>query len=169
MAKAEAQRPPPPLAPGKKKFSLNELKAHAGQQEIDEGSGAVSMKTPILMSVVGRVYDVTSGVEFFGPGGAYEMFAGRDGTYNLGVMSMKKKTLDKFDHTYDQEEKETLADWLAYFDHKYGRPIGELTSHEHRVKLSDLPRATKIPFNGGASADDAEADDVKDAQLASKL
>jgi membrane-associated progesterone receptor component len=37
----------------------------------------------ILMGVRGRVYDVTAGANFYGPGGPYEGFAGRDASRGL--------------------------------------------------------------------------------------
>eukprot|EP00415_Alexandrium_ostenfeldii_P002179 UN2179 len=81
------------------------------------------------------------------------MFAGHDGTYNLAVMSLKKQTLDKFEYELDDDDKECLADWLAYFDNRYSRPIGTLSGKRHAVSLGDLPRAKKIPFS------DVEDDD----------
>uniref|UniRef100_A0A7S4UUI2 Cytochrome b5 heme-binding domain-containing protein n=1 Tax=Alexandrium monilatum TaxID=311494 RepID=A0A7S4UUI2_9DINO len=141
--------PPPPLDPADKAFTAEELLQHDGQRA----------GVPILTSVLGRVYDVTFGKEFFGKGGPYEMFAGHDGTYNLAVMSLKKQTLDKFKYELDDEDKECLADWIAYFDNRYSRPIGTLSGKQHSVSLQDLPRATKIPFSdmGGDEEPDAPA------------
>lgn len=132
--------PPPPLAPKDRGFTAQELLTHNGQHE----------GVPILTSVLGRVYDVTVAKDLFGPGGPYEMFAGHDGTYNLAVMSLKKQTLDKFDYELDDDDKECLADWIAYFDNRYQQPIGELREGQHAVTLRELPRATKIPFSSTA-------------------
>jgi len=87
-------------------------------------------------------------VEHFGPNGPYGLFAYHDGTYNLAVMTMKKTTLDRFKYELDEEEKQSLADWIAYFDHRYGAPVGQL-QEKHCITLSDLPRALKISFGGG--------------------
>eukprot|EP00927_Polykrikos_kofoidii_P077993 TRINITY_DN74877_c0_g1_i1.p1 TRINITY_DN74877_c0_g1~~TRINITY_DN74877_c0_g1_i1.p1 ORF type:complete len:471 (-),score=76.26 TRINITY_DN74877_c0_g1_i1:95-1438(-) len=150
----DSAKPPPPLEPGDRCFTLADLRVHDGR-----GEGPPQL----LTSVLGRVYDVTSGKEFFGSGGPYEMFAGRDGTYNLAVMTLKKGTLDKFEYEFDDDDKECLSDWIAYFDNRYGRPLGVLSDHAHPVSLCDLPRATKIPFSGvGAS-------EASSAQPASKL
>jgi len=139
--------PPPPLEPLGRDFTPAEMLEHDGQQE----------GRPILTSVLGRVYDVTIGKEFFGRGGPYEMFAGHDGTYNLAVMSLKKQTLDKFEYELDDEDKECLADWIAYFDNRYSRPIGKLNGKQHSVSLRDLPRAKKIPFSDMGGEDDPPA------------
>jgi heme oxygenase len=127
--------PPPPLEPLHESFKLADIRqgSQSGQ---------------ILTSVLGRVYDVTVGKEFFGKGGPYEIFAGHDGTYNLAAMTLKAKTLDKFTYEFDDEEKQTLADWIAYFDHRYGRPLGQIADAQHCITLSDLPLAEKIPFSG---------------------
>lgn len=128
--------PPPPMPAADKAITASELRRHNGSKA----------GMPILTSVLGRVYDVTVAKDLFGKGGPYEMFAGHDGTYNLAVMSLQKKTLDVFDYELEEEEKEALADWLAYFDKRYDRPIGMLSDREHSYELADLPRATKIPF-----------------------
>lgn len=140
----EAKKPPPPLPVGDQKFLAKELLRYNGKTKGME----------ILTSVLGRVYDVSSGAEFFGPSGPYEMFSGHDGTYNLAVMSLKQKTLDVFDYDLDTEDKECLADWIAYFDNRYGRPLGMLVDRNHTVSLSELPPATKIPFANIDNDDD---------------
>lgn len=134
-AKASPKLPPLPVAPGERSFTLEELVAYDGSDP----------KKPLLTAILGRVYDVTSGKESFGPKGPYAMFAGHDATYNLAVMSLKKQTVDKFEYTLEPDDKECLADWIAYFDHHYGRPLG-MVDRKHCLAISDLPRATKIPF-----------------------
>ena len=36
----------------------------------------------IYLALGGKVYDVTKSAMFYGPGGAYHVFAGRDGTFS---------------------------------------------------------------------------------------
>lgn len=149
-AKESADKvPPPPLSPGDKMFSIESLRTYA------------NVGGPLYTSLLGRVYDVSKGSEFFGPQGPYGMFAYHDGTYNLAIMTLKKTSLDRFKYELDEEDKQTLADWIAYFDHKYGAPVGQL-EEKHCISLSDLPRALKIPFGGGEEAG-------SDATPASKL
>jgi heme oxygenase/predicted heme/steroid binding protein len=139
--------PPPPMAPKDRAFTLKELAAHNGQRE----------DLPILTAVLGRVYDVSGARDLFGHGGPYEMFAGHDGTYNLAVMSLKKHTLNKFDYELDDDDKECLADWIAYFDNRYSQPLGEIRDRQHAVSLGQLPRATKIPFSNEYDDDDDDS------------
>jgi len=125
--------PPPPSAPASRKFTLKELHEHSEGKQL-------------LTAVLGRVYDVSVARDLFGKKGPYEMFTGHDGTFNLAVMSMKTNTLDKFDYELEDEDKACLADWIAYFDSRYGCPLGTLRDRRHGITLKDLPRATKIPF-----------------------
>jgi predicted heme/steroid binding protein len=60
--------------------------------ELAEYDGKANKR--ILMGIRGRVYDVTAGAHFYGPGGPYGNFAGRDasrglskGSFDEGVLS----------------------------------------------------------------------------------
>jgi len=104
----------------------------------------------ILLSIFGIVYDVTEFAEqFFGPGRAYEVFAGRDITYALAKMSLKAKDCDVFQFTLDMKtgDLQTLAEWIAYFDALYKRKyfLVDLPSQNGRypMKFTDLPPLLK--------------------------
>jgi len=49
--------------------------------ELSEFDGKKNKR--ILMGIRGRVYDVTAGAHFYGPGGPYGNFAGRDASRGL--------------------------------------------------------------------------------------
>ena len=93
-------------------------------------------------------YDVTAGAESFGVGGAYSVFAGHDCTLNLSSMSLEKATLDATDYSLDGEERLALAEWILYFDVRYGAPVGVIDHAElrHPLTLAELPTPAKIPF-----------------------
>lgn len=100
----------------------------------------------ILVSILGICYDVSSGKEFFGPSGPYRVYAGHDISYALAMMSLRSSDLDKFNYRLeDPEDKQTLADWIAYFDVKYTR-AGKVVDVSHPYDLSDLPQG-KDPHN----------------------
>jgi membrane-associated progesterone receptor component len=80
---------------------------------------------PVYLAVKGKVYDVTSGRNFYGPGGPYENFAGRDATRGLACQSFDEEMLTKNldgpldpcdDLTADQVEN--LNGWVERFDEK---------------------------------------------------
>ncbi|CAK0873439.1 unnamed protein product, partial [Prorocentrum cordatum] len=63
------------------------------------------------------------------------------GLAGLAVMSLKQGTLDRFAYEVDDEERQCLADWIAYFDNKFGRPVGRLSDKTHSLELRHLPLA----------------------------
>lgn len=80
---------------------------------------------PVYLAVKGKVYDVTAGRNFYGPGGPYENFAGRDATRGLACQSFDEAMLTKDldgpldpceDLTADQIEN--LNGWVERFDEK---------------------------------------------------
>mmetsp|Transcript_618 Transcript_618/g.972 ORF Transcript_618/g.972 Transcript_618/m.972 type:complete len:227 (-) Transcript_618:55-735(-) len=77
----------------------------------DYGNGADD--SPLLISVFGRIYDVSAGEKYYGPEGAYPLFAGHDITYALstGCKTCVKETAENL------EEKQLLEGkrWLSFF------------------------------------------------------
>ncbi|KRT81754.1 hypothetical protein AMK59_5176, partial [Oryctes borbonicus] len=69
---------PPELPKLRKDFTVQELKAYDGTQP--DGR--------ILVSVNGNVYDVTKAKRFYGPGGPYAAFGGRDASRGLATFSV---------------------------------------------------------------------------------
>lgn len=81
---------------------------------------------PVYLAVRGKVFDVTPGRNFYGPGGPYENFAGRDATRGLACGSFDEEMLTKdLQAPLDDlkglgdEEMETLRGWEERFDEKY--------------------------------------------------
>ncbi|KIW10547.1 hypothetical protein PV08_11511 [Exophiala spinifera] len=81
---------------------------------------------PVYLAVRGKVYDVTSGRNFYGPGGPYENFAGRDATRGLACQSFDEEMLTKdLDGPLDPcddltaDQLENLNGWIERFDEKY--------------------------------------------------
>ena len=76
---------------------------------------------PILVSVDGIVYDFSShptGPAFYGPGGGYSVFAGRDATFGLATMNLEPATWPATVEFTDAQ-KDTLAQWVLKFNEKY--------------------------------------------------
>jgi len=80
----------------------------------------------ILLSLQGKIIDVSSGAESYGPGGSYSIFAGRDVTKCLAMMDMGDANMDQPDFVPETEDaKKSLDGWLKRLTDKYP-VVGEL-------------------------------------------
>ncbi|KAJ3041679.1 hypothetical protein HK097_002205 [Rhizophlyctis rosea] len=107
---------PPPVHPEVielREFTPKELAHYDGKED-----------KPIFIGVNGRVYDVSRGRGFYGPGSMYGNFAGRDASRGLAKNSFDEDMLtdpsgeiDKL-QDLDQEEWQSLRDWAGFFEGK---------------------------------------------------
>ena len=112
---------PPPIV--FRTFTPSELKPFNGENN-----------SPVYLAVRGQVFDVTSGRNFYGPGGPYENFAGRDATRGLACGSFDEDMLTKdLQGPLDDlkglgpDEMQSLQDWEDRFSEKY-LVVGKLVS-----------------------------------------
>ena len=110
-------------------FTPPELKPYNGENSM-----------PVYLAVRGQVFDVSSGRNFYGPGGPYENFAGRDASRGLACNSFDEDMLtkdlngplDKLDGL-GPDEMEALQGWEERFSEKY-IVVGKL------VPVSEAPK-----------------------------
>lgn len=95
---------------------------------------------PVYLAVRGRVFDVTSGRQFYGPGGPYSNFAGRDASRGLAFGSFDEDMLTKdLDGPLDTlkdldgEQKDALRGWEERFEEKY-LVVGKLVAEGEEEK-----------------------------------
>lgn len=85
----------------------------------------------VFIAIQGVVFDVTAGKGFYGPGGPYENFAGRDASRGLALNSFDPSVLTPIAEPLDNladlsaEEKESLDNWKSHFENKY-KIVGSL-------------------------------------------
>ncbi|KKY28814.1 putative dna damage response protein [Phaeomoniella chlamydospora] len=92
--------------------------------------------SPVFLAVRGKVFDCSPGRNFYGPGGPYSNFAGRDATRGLACQSFDEEmlTVDLDGPLYEyaklgEEERENLKGWEERFLDKY-LVVGELVSKD---------------------------------------
>ncbi|MQM14315.1 hypothetical protein Taro_047244 [Colocasia esculenta] len=85
------------------------LKAYDGS---DDGK-------PIYVAIKATVYDVTAGKGFYGPGGDYCMFAGKDASRALAKMSKSEEDVTGDLDGLTEKELGVLDDWEKKFQAKY--------------------------------------------------
>ena len=94
---------------------------------------------PILLSLFGRVYDVSKGAKYYGAEGNYHMFAGNDVTYSLSTGCKTPSCIGKA--TDELTEKELLEGkrWLSFFHLHDKYPLVGIMETDHvQVLLDEL-------------------------------
>ena len=92
----------------KRDFTLVDLKEFDG----------VKSNGRILIGILGRVFDVSAAHQFYGPGGPYSVFAGRDASRALATFSVEP---DQFKETYDDlsdlkpSQMDQVKEWEMQF------------------------------------------------------
>ncbi|KAF7149846.1 hypothetical protein RHSIM_Rhsim02G0216500 [Rhododendron simsii] len=87
-------------------------------QQLKQYDGTTPSK-PIYLAVKGRIFDVTTGKSFYGPGGDYAMFAGKDASRALAKMSKDEDDVVGSLHGLSDKEMGVLNDWEKKFEAKY--------------------------------------------------
>merc|ERR1711988_366026 len=86
----------------------------------------------ILVSLKGRILDVSSGAESYGPDGPYALFGGRDVTKCLALMNLSEDFLDQHEYVPEDEDgKKSLDSWWSRLSGKYPE-VGEIV---HPLRL----------------------------------
>ncbi|KAI3696634.1 hypothetical protein L6452_29071 [Arctium lappa] len=95
--------------------------AHLGdmiEEELKSYDGTDPQK-PLLMAIKGQIYDVSISRIFYGPGGPYAPFAGKDASRALALMSFEESDLNADLTGLGPFELEGLQDWEDKFKSKY--------------------------------------------------
>lgn len=128
---------PPPVQLGE--ITEDELKNYDGSDP----------KKPLLMAIKGQIYDVSQSRMFYGPGGPYALFAGKDASRALAKMSFEDNDLTGDISGLGPFELEALQDWEYKFMSKYVK-VGTL-------KTKDVPATGESSPNETVEATDREA------------
>ncbi|KAL8126106.1 membrane steroid-binding protein 1-like [Apium graveolens] len=139
----EVQPLPPPVQLGE--ITKDELKSYDGTDP----------KKPLLMAIKGQIYDVSQSRMFYGPGGPYALFAGKDASRALAKMSFEDKDLTADLTGLGVFELEALQDWEYKFMSKYVK-VGTI---KQTVPVTDESTAS-----GTAESTEAVGGDAKPAE-----
>lgn len=100
------------------------------EEELQTYDGSDPNK-PLLMAIKGHVYDVSPSRLFYGPGGPYALFAGRDASRALALMSFDPNDLTGNIEGLEPSELEVLQDWEYKFQEKYAK-VGQIVTENTR-------------------------------------
>ncbi|CAI8604504.1 unnamed protein product [Vicia faba] len=157
----QAEVPPlrPPVQLGE--ITEEELKGYDGNDH----------DKPLLMAIKGQIYDVSQSRMFYGPGGPYALFAGKDASRALAKMSFEEKDLTGDISGLGPFELDALQDWEYKFMEKYVKvgtikkevPVAESTAEPSESTPRDVdvdaavkPTAAEVKTDETPSNVDAE-------------
>lgn len=151
--------PPEPELPRlRRDFTVSELLKYDGKQP--DGR--------VLVAVNGSVYDVTKGKRFYGPGGPYAAFGGRDASRGLATFSVTSNDKAEYDDLSDltQMEMESVKEWEMQFKEKYILVGRLLKQGEQPTNYSDEDEDTpteSTPTGESKATTNQKEDDTKEA------
>ncbi|XP_054267754.1 membrane-associated progesterone receptor component 1-like [Macrosteles quadrilineatus] len=131
-----AEKPLPKMK--KRDFTIEELRKYDGTGE--DGR--------VLVAVNGKVFDATRGKRFYGPGGPYAAFGGRDASRGLATFSVTGGS-DTYDDLSDLSpmEMDSVREWEMQFTEKYdyvGRLLKPGEAPNSYSDEEDEPSATDV-------------------------
>ncbi|KAK4743586.1 hypothetical protein SAY87_009898 [Trapa incisa] len=117
------------------------------EEELKQYDGSDPNK-PLLMAIKGQIYDVSQSRMFYGPGGPYALFAGKDASRALAKMSFEEKDLTGDISGLGPFELDALQDWEYKFMSKYVK-VGTIKQHipvaEEDSSASELAQDSHKP------------------------
>ncbi|KPJ10521.1 Membrane-associated progesterone receptor component 2 [Papilio machaon] len=128
----------PELPKLRKDMTVAELRQYDGSQP--DGR--------VLVAVNGWIFDVTRGRRFYGPGGPYAAFGGKDASRGLATFSVTSSDKEYDDLSdLNSMEMDSVKEWEAQFREKYElvgkllKPGEEPTSYsDEEVEESDIEK-----------------------------
>ena len=141
----EEDRPPP------RDFTVEQLREFDGQND-----------KPIYIGMCGEVFDCSSARDFYGPGNAYNCFAGRDSTRAMARLSFEEEDLSNpSTEGLGAFERSTLDDWFQKFKYYKCYPVVGRISKPPAPR--DFTRAELMQFRGLKRSAGTDADAAGDA------
>ena len=95
----------------------------------DDNDGSSDGDGPILLAAEGRVFNVATARNFYGPGGEYHIMAGKDASRYLARNSVEEEPDAQASEPLNMAERAALAGWAWSFKQKYDA-VGRLISEE---------------------------------------
>ncbi|XP_072942197.1 membrane-associated progesterone receptor component 2-like isoform X3 [Epargyreus clarus] len=105
----------------------------------------------VLVAVNGWIFDVTRGRRFYGPGGPYAAFGGKDASRGLATFSVTSSDKEYDDLSdLNSMEMDSVKEWEAQFREKYdlvGKLLkpGEEPTNYSDEELEETDNSTSCP------------------------
>jgi predicted heme/steroid binding protein len=103
-------------------LTRDELADYDGRQLADSGEAA-----PLLLSILGRIYDVSGGKAFYGPGKAYHKLVGKDASRAFCTGCLEPACLISSLQGLSPEQRREADKWVELYEwHDKYKLVGRL-------------------------------------------
>ncbi|MEW5301001.1 MAG: hypothetical protein WDW36_003887 [Sanguina aurantia] len=119
-------------------------------EQLAQHDGSDTSK-PLYLAVRGVVYDMSPGREFYGPGGPYQVFAGKECARALALMQISASECSGNLEGLDAKAIKILDDWDAKFRKKYS-VVGQIKDTPSSTESAQSTPATEPEAAGVQSA-----------------
>ncbi|XP_073000421.1 membrane-associated progesterone-binding protein 4 [Typha latifolia] len=143
-----------PLPP--RLWSVEELALYNGTDE----------KLPILLGIVGSVFDVTKGRSHYGPGGGYHHFSGRDASRAFISGNFSGNGLTDSLHGLSSTEVNSVVDWRKFYRERY-RYVGKLVGRYYDTEGNPTKYLKGIEAKAKRGAQLLEKQKIEEAKIPS--
>ncbi|KAJ6822479.1 hypothetical protein M6B38_351115 [Iris pallida] len=137
-------------------WSVEEL---AGYNGTNEG-------LPILLGILGSVFDVTKGRSHYGPGGGYHHFAGRDASRAFVSGNFTGDGLTDSLHGLSSGEVNSVIDWRKFYFERYIF-VGKLAGRYYNSEGKPTKYLKGVEAKGKRGAQLLEKQKIEEAKIPS--
>lgn len=96
----------------------------------------------IWLSIMGEVFDVTEGTDYYGPGNTYSAFSGRDASVPFCTGKFTPEEAEKSPDVLKDSELPGLADWRDFYrKHEKYKFVGKLIDERYYNEIGEPTEA----------------------------
>jgi predicted heme/steroid binding protein len=118
-------------------------------------------RAPLLLAIRGRIYDVSAGASFYGPGRSYHKLVARDATRAFCTGCLEPACLIPYTDGLSEAQLKESDRWIELYEHhdKY-KLVGQLREAAPSLEAAEAGAAAaeEERASGGGSGDAAEAE-----------
>ncbi len=93
------------------------VSAMRGGKDATVAAVAAGLRAPLYLAVGGRIYDVTDGWSFYGPGASYNVLVGRDASRAFCTGCLEPECLIASLEGLSASRRRELTHWIEFYEH----------------------------------------------------
>lgn len=137
---------------------------------IDELSQHTTEENQIWLSILGKVYDVTTGISFYGPNsGSYKFYAGRDASPCFTTGKNNAEGAAEALEEWEGKKLMSVMEWSQFYEkHETYKFVGVLAGSKYYDEEGEEKEVRRVILNKASEAK-AQADKEKEEKKMARL